>query len=305
MRRIRVFAQIHLAQAPLLIADAEGYFRDEGLEIEIFSAQKSSDVLVPFVQGEIDVLTGSLKPALLAAIEQGARIRVVADKGHFAAGDCTYLAFAVRPELFRAGKLVPRPGGEPWRISYREGTLYELLLDRAIARDGLSREQFETLWISEENELQALMQDRVDIAATTGTKLQAVIDAGEAFVWKAAQEIWPEGQFSVVTFGPSLLDRDPEAGERFMKAYLRGVRQYNQGKTNRNLDLLSARTGAPRAVVESACWIAIRDDGRVELESIAALQRLSIEKGLLARELPLSEIWEPRFVEAAAAQLAR
>jgi NitT/TauT family transport system substrate-binding protein len=305
VRHIRVFAQKHLSQAPLLIADAEGYFRDEGLDVELYSAQTSKDAIVPLIQGELAVLTGSLKPSLISAIEQGARIRVVADKGYFAPDGCTYHAFVVRPDHLLAGKLVPRADGKPWRISYRDGSVWEMLHDRAIAQDRLSAEQFETFWLSEESELPALLQGRLDVMSATGAPMQAVVDAGEAVVWKRGQELWPGGQLSVVVFGVPLLDQDPEAGERFMTAYLRGVRQYNEGKTERNLELLSERTGSPRATLRKACWISVRDDGRINLDSVAEIQRWAIEKKILARELPLSEIWEPRFVEAAAKRLAR
>ena len=72
-------------------------------------------------------------------------------------------------------------------------------------------------------------------------------------------------------FGGNLLDRESETGLRFMTAYLRGVRRYNLGKTERNVDVLAQRLGAPREEVERACWISIRDDGRVDLPSIAEL----------------------------------
>ncbi len=38
-------------------------------------------------------------------------------------------------------------------------------------------------------------------------------------------------------YGPAFTDTNPEVGRRSMVAYLQGVRQYNQGKTDRNIGI--------------------------------------------------------------------
>ena len=304
LRRIRVLAQAHLSMAPLLIAEAEGYFRDEGLEIERFSLSSSRDGLPALIQGDLDVLTASLSPSYLSAIAQGAHLRLVADKGHLGRDGCTYLAFLARPEMVRAGVLQRPSDGHRWRVSLRRGSIYELLTDRALASAGIAWEDIEPVHLTGETELQALAQGRIDVSTNTGVPMQRQIEAGQAVVWRAAQDLLPDGQFSVLLYGPALLERDPEAGIRFMAGYLRGVRQYNLGKTARNLEVLESLTGYDRGALESACWIPMREDGRIDLPSVAALQSWAVAHGLVDRELAVDEFWEPRFVEAAAGRLA-
>ena len=164
LRTIRLFAQPHLSAAPLFLAESEGYFRDEGLAIEWFSSGSSHDMLAPLVSGQLDVLTANLSPIFLNAIAQGARIRIVADKGHLARDGCDYLALLARPELLRDGRLVRRPDGGPWRISYRRGSFYELLFDHALVASALPRDQFEVHFLRGQVEIQALVQGSIDIA---------------------------------------------------------------------------------------------------------------------------------------------
>jgi NitT/TauT family transport system substrate-binding protein len=304
LRRVRVLAQTHLSQGPLLIALEEGYFRDEGLEIEFYAAGSSREGIPALVNGDLEVLTGSLRPAFLSAIAQGARIRVVADKGHFGP-ECTYLAFLATPDLLTDGRLQPPPGGRPWRVSYGHGTVPQLLFDRAIAAEGIPFDRLEPYQLSGQTELESMLQGRLDVVSATSAPMQALLDAGEAAIWHTAEELWPNGQYSVVFFSEPLLDRDPETGIRFMTAYLRGVRQYNEGKTERNLDILEKATGNERADLAKACWIGIREDGKVHLETVMELQEWSLSKGYTPRALSSAEIWDPRFVEAAAARLAR
>jgi NitT/TauT family transport system substrate-binding protein len=303
-RRVSVLARSHLSIAPLLLAEAEGFFRDEGLEIDRVSLAASRDGLPALIQGDLDVLTGSVGLAYLNAIAQGARLRVVADKGHLGRDGCTYLALLARPELVRDGVLL-RPEGRPrWRFSFARGTVYELLIDRALASAGLSWDDIETVHLTGDTELQALDQGRIDVSMNTGPPMHRQVEAGRATVWRAAQDLLPDGQFSVLLFGPSLLEGDPETGVRFMTAYLRGVRQYNLGKTERNLETLESLTGFDRGTLQATCWIPMRDDGRVDLASLGALQGWAAAQGLLDRELAESEYWEPRFVAEAARRLA-
>ena len=80
LRRVRVFSQLHLSAGPLYLAEAEGYFREEGLAIDWVTAGSSRDLLPSLVEGELDVLASNLSPVFLNAVAQGARLRVVRDR---------------------------------------------------------------------------------------------------------------------------------------------------------------------------------------------------------------------------------
>jgi NitT/TauT family transport system substrate-binding protein len=304
LRTIRILARQHLSMAPLLIADEEGYFRAQGLAIDLFALARSRDGLPALIKGDLDVLTSSVGPYYLGAIAQGARLRIVADKGQLAPDGCTYLAFLTRPELLRGGELRLPRSQERWRFSIRRGSFYDFLGERALAQAGIDSREIEVHHLSGETEIQALLQGRIDVTTNTGSPMKKAVASGYAAIWRPAQAVLPGAQFAVLLFGPSLLDEDPEAGERFMTAYLAGVRQYNRGKTERNLAILEKRTGLDRRELRDACWISMRDDGRIHAASVLELQAWAVAKGLLDRELPLVELWEPRFVEGAARRLA-
>jgi NitT/TauT family transport system substrate-binding protein len=303
LSRIRVLAQPHLSTAPLLIAAEEGYFRDQGLAVELLALASPRDGLPALIQGDLEVLTGSINTSFLNAIAQGARMRIVADKGYLARDGCTYLAFLTRPELLGGAELRRPDSGVPWRFSFRRGAYYEFLTDRALARSGIAGDEIEIHRLSPEAEVQALAHGRLDVAIASSIVMEKMLESGTAAVWRSAQSVLPGGQFSVVLYGPALIDRDPEAGVRFMSAYLRGVRQYNLGKTERNLEILAKRTSIDRRALESTCWIAMREDGLIDTATVLELQAWAVAKGLLSRPLALDEIWEPRFVTDAVRRL--
>jgi NitT/TauT family transport system substrate-binding protein len=85
----------------------------------------------------------------------------------------------------------------------------------------------------------ALAKRRIDFMVTTEPWLTRIIRAGHGVLWKRVQDVIPDFDYAFVRYGPSILEKDPEAGRRFMVAYLKGVHQYNQGKTVRNLEIMA------------------------------------------------------------------
>jgi NitT/TauT family transport system substrate-binding protein len=64
-------------------------------------------------------------------------------------------------------------------------------------------------------------------------------------------------------YGPAILDKNPELGRNFMVAYLQGVKQYNEGKTERNLAIMENYTHLSRELLNQSCWYPIAEDGNI------------------------------------------
>lgn len=84
-----------------------------------------------------------------------------------------------------------------------------------------------------------------------------------------------------------------------MVAYLKAVRQYNQGKTERNLEILAEFTGLDRELLKRTCWLPIRNDGRINVESVLDFQDWAAGKGFLDSKVTEEKFWDPSFVQYA------
>ena len=104
---------------------------------------------------------------------------------------------------------------------------------------------------------------------------------------------------AVLLFGTNLLDKDSAAGERFMTAYLQGVKQFRKGKTDRNIEILSGATNLSRIQLEKICWPYIRENGEPHLKSLMDYQAWGVRKGLIKSPLDMNQIWDGRFIESA------
>ncbi|HET7451483.1 MAG TPA: ABC transporter substrate-binding protein [Thermoanaerobaculia bacterium] len=288
---IRVALLPFLSYAPFLLADADGDFRREGIRVEFVHLERNADATVALMAGQIDVTAGILNAVDLNALARGAGFRVVADKGHEEAGRCTFSGFVVRPDL----------SGPPARFRVTPASVYEFLLDRALAADGrdpasVSRVDFPIPLVP-----RALATHAVDGASLDEPALSRALDRRDAVLWKRHGEILPGFQFAYVTFGRALLGPRRAEGVRFLRAYLRGVARYRQGKTPGNLDVVSGRTGVSRGDLERACWPSISADGSFDPSTLDRFQDWCLARGLVRRKLTVAEIADLSLARDAAA----
>ncbi len=296
---LKVLYGRYLSFAPLAIASAEGYFRDQALDVELVHLTGANEVTPALFRGEVDVGAGMIRPAEFNAIARGATLRIVADKGHFEPEACISAALVVRP-----GFLQTRNYDSPWhlrRTRFSAATLSfaEYVLDTFLAGKGLSLDDVQRVRLPEASAAAALADGSVDVQHMGEPFLTRAVRSGRAVVWKPVVEVLPGAQLATIVYGPTLLEKNRDAGVRFLAAYLRGVRQYNLGKTARNVEIVSKETGLDPDLVREACWESIRGDGRINVESVLEYQRWAVRKGLLDAVVPPERFWDPSFLEAA------
>jgi len=296
---LKVLYGRYLTFAPLAIAAAEGYFRDQGLDVELVHLTGANEVTPALFRGEVDVGAGMLKPAEFNAIARGAALRLVADKGHYEVGTCVSAALVVRP-----GFLETRNYDSPWhlkrtRFSAAPLSYAEYVLDTFLAPKGLGLDDVKRVRLPEAAAAAALADGSLDVQHMAEPFLTRAVRSGRAVVWKPVVEIVPGAQLATIVYGPTLLGKNRDAGLRFLVAYLQGVRQYNRGKTARNVEIVSKETGLDADLVREACWESIRGDGRINVESVLEYQRWAVRRGLLDGVVPPEKFWDGSFLDAA------
>ena len=85
------------------IADKKGYFRDEGLDVQLTQMANSPQMIGPLGRGQLDVGAGTVAAGLYNAVSQKIAIRVVADKGSMRKG-YGFSGLMVRKDLVDSGR---------------------------------------------------------------------------------------------------------------------------------------------------------------------------------------------------------
>lgn len=294
---LKVTSQPYLSFAPYYIAQAEGYFADEGLEIE-FVELGGEEATPLLIQGDLDVIVG-IGAYYLNAIARGAEIKVVADKGHVGTTGCSPSALVVRRELFETGEVDTVADLQGRTAVLRSASMEEYFLDKLLDTVGLTVDDLEPTSMPDVATLEAMAQGTLDLFMAGEPWTTRHVQTGNVVLLMPYNEWVPEEQQGTVVYGPNLLQANPDAGRRFMVAYLRGVRQYNEGKTERNVEIMAEFSGLDKEFLEAACWYYIHDDGHVNVQSILDFQEWAVAKGYLDSVVPEEQFYDPSFIEYA------
>jgi len=303
--KLKLIALPLLSWAPFDIAEAEGFFAEQNLEIEFIRLTRPSDALPALAQGKVDIGAGLLTVGLMNAIAGGARIKLVADKGHLAADGCTHSALLVTRSLVESGALDQPDQLRGLRIELNALLPEAFYVDLVLHEVGLTLDDLEIVTLPPAAEPDALATGAVDLMVAAEPQITLMEETGNAVVWRRGEQVIPGTQWASVLYGRSLLDERPEVGERFMVAYLKAVRQYNEGKTPRNVEVLMNRTGLEEDLLRSACWPPIGNDIRVQAGSLLEYQEWAVSRGIAERILSEEELVDHRFVEHARTVLER
>jgi len=297
--KIKVSILPFLSYGPIFIAQEEGFYAEQGFEVEFMRIDKTSEAMPALAQGQIDVASGFFDVSTLNAIAKGAEIKYVSDKGYLDPNGCAASTFVLRQDILDSGVLNDLKNIKGMKVALTPASSAEYALDVLLKEVGLSSKDVEILNIPLPARLEGMGNKSVDIAAVSDPWSLRMVKAGYGQYWHPWQILLPNLQFSINMYGPNFLEKHPDLGKKYMIAYLKGVRQYNQGKTPRNIEIIAKYTQMTPEEVSESCWMSMRNDGNIDLSGMAGFQEWAVAKGLQDKLVPLDELLDMSFVEYA------
>ena len=299
---VRVARSTLLSNAPMAIGDLEGYFADEGIRLQLVDVpSRTTQALPGLEEGDIDVLSAVLTVALINAVNAGADFRIVADRGYLEPGGCEPLGIIGRKSLFE-GKAVTAELLRGRKISTNAVGASGFFASKFLESYGLTLSDLDVVRLPPNVEPQALDDGSVDIVTRGDPQMHALLVRGHRLIG-GAMSAAPRNHLAVLVYGPTLLS-DHELGVRFMRAYLRAVRRYNQGATPRNVAIVSRGLGIDSTSLRDMCWSTSRPDGSIDRTSIMNYLQWAVGRGLLEQVIDPDRLVDPSFAVEADAGLA-
>jgi len=285
--------------APVFIAEAEGYFTEYGIKVDYVTVNKSNEALPLLVSGDLDAYASSIDAGLLNVLGQEKNVKVVADRGHIAPGDsCTYVGIMVRKDLYDSGKITKAADLKGQIIVSTNSGASGYFLSTYLAQAGLTLNDVVLNNVPTAGYVDALNNKSVAAIVAPELWVTKLMATGNAVVLTGAQDVVGTTQLAILAFGKNLLVDHPDVGARFMAAYLKGVQQYNLGKTDRNLQIVSDATKVSIPDLKTSCWIPISANGSIDFSGVDNFQKWSIAQGQLAQPITEDQFWDPSFLAA-------
>jgi len=216
--------------------------------------------------------------------------------------------FVARRGLVDAGRLRSYAdlNGLKIAIPDRRSSL-EYVVTRALEAGGLTTGAAELVVLPFPAMLAALATQGIDMALLPEPLATQAVHNASAVKWRGVADVVPGFQLTVVAFSPRLVaQRDVAA--RWMTAYLRGIRDYNDAfvKNTHRAQIagaLASLFSIDPKLFDDMGFMHIDPDGKLNLASMEDLTRWYVKMGYLSDPVDLARIVDASFVEAAVADL--
>jgi NitT/TauT family transport system substrate-binding protein len=305
--RVQLGLVVSTSDAGFYVGIDQGYYLEQGLELETIPFDSAARMVVPLGAGQLDVGGGSHSAGLFNAIARGISIKLVGDKGSLLPGH-GFVALLLQRELAASGRLRTPDDLRGRRVATTAmGNIGDIVLAGWLRQAGLTLDDVELVELGFPDHASALASGAVDASSTIEPFVTRILDQGVGRLYGRADTLLPGHQIAEVFYSAQFARERPELGRRFMVAYLRAVRYYNdafsRGDVARRQEVITtlARHTPVRdvALYDRMVMPGLNPDGRVNVASLAADQEFWLARGVQQARVDLSEVVDYSFVDAA------
>lgn len=307
---LKVGAVRTITNLPIFVALSRGYFRELGVELDIEYFASGVDILPQLGTNRVDIGEGSVTPGFINAVARGLNIKAVADRASMGPGR-DFAPLVVRRGDYDSGAITSFTDLRGKRIAISNlwtGSHFKLvkLDERFGMRDG--DYTIETIGFAD-------MPAALENNAVQGAVL---IDPGAARAESRGiisrlkdERHQPTVMVTLVAFSEEMLANKRDAGNRYMLAYLRGLRDLEEALAERGAkwEQLKAQVsgeipefGDP-AIADIIAIAAVEHDGRVNVRGYQELQDWYFDNGQIQRKIPVEEMIDNSFADYAVSRL--
>lgn len=294
--------------AGFYIADKKGYFRDAGIAVDMTAFPSAAKMIAPLGSGELDVGAGTVSAGLYNAVERGIALRIVADKGSVT-DKLEYSTLIVRKDLVDSGRFKTLADLKGMTVACASpGTGNESSLNEALKKGGLKFSDVHVVYMGFPEMLVALHNKAVDAAINNEPTITAAEEQGIA-VRASKEVIYPGQQTAVVLYSEKFAQERRATAQKFMVAYLRAVRDYNDALKNGKLagpnadEILSILTQytkiKDRKVYAKMVPFAVNPNGHVNDTTLKNDYKFFRERGLIDGKVTVDQVIDSSFANHA------
>jgi NitT/TauT family transport system substrate-binding protein len=301
-----------VGEAGVFDALAKGYFREEGLEVELVPFRTTNEMTAPLATGELSFASGPPDPSLFNAILRDVSLRIVGYNAIISTRD-TSGGWTVRQDLLDSGRYQgPRDlKGMTIPLS-SQGNIGQVWIERVLAWGGLTLGDVQTAQLSFPDVPAAFANKRID----AGFVVEPFVTVAENM--HAAKSVLPSGQIypglvaMTMIASPVLVRDQPEATRRFVTAYLRGQRDYyraimkDEGGKEDLFQILAQYTPIHEtSLFERMATHDVEPNGTLDPKTVDELQDAYVRYGTQQQKVDLGKVLDPSYSQYAVERLGR
>src|SRR5262245_45529420 len=299
-----------VSDAGIFIAQEKGFFKDEGLDVELVTFKAAPQTLPALATDEVQLSGSAVTPALFNAFARGITMKLVADKGRVSKG-FGWAAIVIRSDLADTIKDFKDLKGRKFAV-LGKGVSSTAQLGKALELGNIQPSEIEMIELGLPEMVAALGNKAIDGATLLEPFVTFATARNVGIRWKGMEEFLPfTGQNGVIIASQKFVDQKPDAARHWMTAYLKGTRAYVDAVTHgTDRDAINAILAKHTAIKDIAVLTKIAPtgfdpNGRMEVKSLEADQEWFLKLGLQQARADLGKVIDYRFADYAVSRLGK
>ncbi len=302
---VRVGLLASVSDSGVYIGLERGYYRELGLDLNVETVPDPNTITTLTSTNQLDVGGSGVTANPFQAAARGIPVKMVADKGQQRPG-FGYYPLIVRQALYDSGQLrtfADLRGRAVGKLSRCDSQ--DPQLERALERGGLTRDDVDLRYMSFPDMNVALANGALD--ATWQVEPLATLAEANGIAHRLAggDEIYPNQQLAALYYSPDFAART-DAAQRFMIAYVRSLRDYNDafvrnvGRAEVAQILAQHTTVKDLSLYDRIVPAGLDPDGRLNVPGVRDDVALFVRLGCISGDPPdVSRVVDESFVNYA------
>ena len=298
----------------LFIAEARGYFKAENLDATLTHIDSAVRMMPSLGAGDLDVGSGATSAALYNAAARKIDVRVVASRARTAPG-YVYQGLVVRKDLVDSGRYKTYADLRGLKFAFASpGSTPHSSLNEAAKKGGVPYGEIPIVYMNFGVQVAALQSKAIDATIMVEPYLSQVVASGAAVNVAPTEDFYPAAEVSLLLYGDRFIKERPDVAKRFMKAFLRGARDYKDviaggrwktdGAADEVIKIFAKAVNMPEPIIRRMTPQFPDADGKLNVASLAIdLAHFKSTGEVTEKSVTAEMIVDASFAEAAAREL--
>lgn len=218
-----------------LIAAEQGYFREEGLDVEIKAFPGSGEAAQALAIGAIDALASGPNPMIFNSRQRNIDLSIVASAGQHSPGHGS-ISLVMRRDLVESGRYKSPADLKGMKIASGLAAPSSWFVSELARGAGVGAKDFELVQLGLPNVVAGLGNKSIDAGCINEPHATQVLKRVNGVRIMSMDQFRPNFPNGYLVFTAALTKKNPEAGRRYMVAYLRALRDYRDAFILRKRD---------------------------------------------------------------------
>jgi len=296
--------------APIWIGMDRGYFKAEGLDIELVSLRDLAQAMQQVATNQVAYNVAVPDPVLFNAMARGVDVKILASASINTATD-RQATFLVRQDLVDTGKYKSPADLKGWTIAV-PGLSSTFYVDLVLKKANLTLNDVKIVTLPQPDILAAFQNRSIDAAWLSEPTVTTATSRHLAQTFEITGALFTGGVGAALTMSPDFGQQQPEAAKRFMVAFMRGLRDFYHAFNKKDTDpapviqtlvthgpikdpkiyaVMGVPTADPNGYMPAAPWERLED--------------FYVSRGIMKAKVPLAKYIDTSYLDYALQRLGK